>query len=182
MEGPARDRGHVGVPLTKPRGSGERGGLPREHFLEFRIPPLLVGLIAAGGMWIVARFPPILDLPTPARVTGAVALAAVGVAVALGGIVSFRLSQTTVNPLKPASASALVSTGIYSVTRNPMYLGAVLALFGWAAYLSSLWALPGPILFALYMTRFQIVPEERALDRLFGAQFADYKTRVRRWL
>jgi protein-S-isoprenylcysteine O-methyltransferase Ste14 len=52
----------------------------------------------------------------------------------------------------------------------------------WAVYLSSIWSLLGPVFFVLYITRFQIVPEERILDRLFGAAFVAYKKRVRRWL
>ena len=152
------------------------------RFLELRIPPPVVGLIVAGGMWIVAHLPPILPLPELVRLSVAVVLGAVGVAVAIGGVISFRRAQTTVNPLKPETSAALVSTGPYSFTRNPMYLGMALALFAWAVYLSSIWSLPGPVLFALYITRFQIVPEERVLDRLFGAPFAAYKKRVRRWL
>jgi protein-S-isoprenylcysteine O-methyltransferase Ste14 len=133
-------------------------------------------------MWTVAHLPPILQLPRLVRVLVAAVLGATGVAVALGGVMSFRRAKTTVNPLKPETSVALVSTGVYSFTRNPMYLGMVLALFAWAAYLSSIWSFVGPVLFALYITRFQIVPEERALDRLFGAPFAEYKKRVRRWL
>jgi protein-S-isoprenylcysteine O-methyltransferase Ste14 len=141
-----------------------------------------VGLIVAGGMWIVAHLPPILPLPDLVRLSVAVVLGVVGVAVAIGGVVSFRRAQTTVNPLRPETSAALVSTGLYSFTRNPMYLGMALALLAWAVYLLSVWSLPGPFLFALYITRFQIVPEERVLDRLFGAPFAAYKKRVRRWL
>lgn len=152
------------------------------RFLEHRIPPPVIGLIAAGGMWTVAHSPPILQLSTFARVSVAVALAAIGVVVALSGVISFRRAQTTVNPLKPETSAALVTTGVYSFTRNPMYLGMVLGLFAWAVYLSSVWSLLGPVAFALYITRFQIVPEERVLDRLFGASFAAYKKRVRRWL
>jgi protein-S-isoprenylcysteine O-methyltransferase Ste14 len=63
-----------------------------------------------------------------------------------------------------------------------MYLGMVLVLFAWAVYLSSIWSLVGPVFFALYITRFQIVPEERVLDGLFGPSFSEYKKRVRRWL
>jgi protein-S-isoprenylcysteine O-methyltransferase Ste14 len=133
-------------------------------------------------MWTVAHLPPILPLPKLVRLPVAVVLAAVGLAIALGGVLSFRRAKTTVNPLKPETSAALVSTGVYSFTRNPMYLGMVLALFAWAAYLASIWSLVGPLLFALYITRFQIVPEERVLDRLFGAPFAEYKKRVRRWL
>jgi protein-S-isoprenylcysteine O-methyltransferase Ste14 len=133
-------------------------------------------------MWTVAHLPPILQLPQLVRLLVAAVLGAIGVAVAIGGVVSFRRAKTTVNPLRPETSVALVSTGVYSVTRNPMYLGMVLALFAWAAYLSSIWSFAGPVFFALYITRFQIVPEERVLDRLFGASFARYKRRVRRWL
>jgi len=152
------------------------------RFLELRIPPPVVGLIVAGGMWTVAHLPPIVRLPDLVRLPVAAVLVAIGVAVAVAGVVSFRFARTTVNPLKPETSAALVSTGVYSFTRNPMYLGMVLALFAWAVYLSSIWPLFGPVLFALYITRFQIVPEERVLDGLFGTPFAEYKRRVRRWL
>jgi len=152
------------------------------RFLELQIPPPVVGLIIAGSMWTVARLPPILRLPKLVRLTVAVVVFAIGVAVALAGVMSFRRAQTTVNPLKPETSAALVSTGVYAFSRNPMYLGIVLGLLAWAVYLSSLWSLLGPVVFALYITRFQIVPEERVLDRLFGAPFTAYKKRVRRWL
>jgi protein-S-isoprenylcysteine O-methyltransferase Ste14 len=97
-------------------------------------------------------------------------------------VLSFRRAKTTVNPLKPETSASLVSTGVYSFTRNPMYLGMALVLLAWAAYLASPWALAGPALFALYITRFQIIPEERVLARLFGTSFAEYRKRVRRWL
>jgi protein-S-isoprenylcysteine O-methyltransferase Ste14 len=154
----------------------------QKSLLELRIPPPIVGLIIAGGMWAVAHIPPILQLPNLLRLLVAVVLAVLGVAVALGGVLSFRRAHTTVNPLKPETSAALVSTGIYSFTRNPMYLGMALALLAWAVYLSSAWSLLGPLLFALYITRFQIVPEERALEGLFGESFAAYRERVRRWL
>jgi protein-S-isoprenylcysteine O-methyltransferase Ste14 len=152
------------------------------RFLELRIPPPVVALIVAGGMWAVTHLPPSLQLPTLVRLLVAVVLAAIGVAVAMSGVMAFRNAQTTVNPLTPESSAALVSTGVYSFTRNPMYLGMVLALFAWAVYLRSIWSLLGPVVFVLYITRFQIVPEERVLGGLFGAPFAEYKKRVRRWL
>ena len=152
------------------------------RFLELRIPPPIVGLIIAGGMWTVAHLPPIVQFPRLGRLSVALGLGVIGVAVAVGGVISFRRAATTVSPLKPETSAALVSTGVYSFTRNPMYLGMALALVAWAVYLSSVWSLLGPVLFALYITRFQIVPEERVLDRLFGASFAAYKKRVRRWL
>ena len=150
--------------------------------LELLVPPPLVGLTIAAGMWVAAHVPPVLQLPDPVRVLVAAVLVAIGVAVGIRGVMSFRRAKTTVKPLKPETSAELVSTGVYSFTRNPMYLGMLLVLFAWAVYLSSIWSLVGPALFILYITRFQIVPEERALGRLFGAAFAEYKQRVRRWL
>jgi protein-S-isoprenylcysteine O-methyltransferase Ste14 len=154
----------------------------QKSFLELRIPPPIVGLIIAGGMWAIAHLPPILQLPNLLRLLVAVLLAVLGIAVALSGVMSFRRARTTVNPLKPETSAALVSTGVYSFTRNPMYLGMALVLLAWAVYLASVWSLLGPLLFALFITRFQIVPEERVLEGLFGASFSAYQKRVRRWL
>lgn len=63
-----------------------------------------------------------------------------------------------------------------------MYLGFTLALLAWAVWLESLVALIVLIAFVFYMNRFQITPEEQALERLFGARFTEYRRRVRRWL
>ena len=100
----------------------------------------------------------------------------------LAGVVSFRASRTTINPLKPDEASALVTGGIFRFTRNPMYLGMAFVLFAWATHLGNPWLVVGPLVFALYITRFQIIPEERALLANFGELFVAYKARVRRWL
>lgn len=63
-----------------------------------------------------------------------------------------------------------------------MYLGLLFILIAWAVFLSSAWALIGPLAFVLYMNRFQIAPEERALSAMFGISYSAYKSRVRRWL
>src|SRR5688572_27174124 len=152
------------------------------RFLELRIPPPVVGLTIAVGMWALAQNLPVLQLPDLVRLVLAAGLGTLGVAVAFAGVVAFHRAKTTVNPLKPEKSAALVSTGVYSFTRNPMYLGMALVLCGWAVYLSSIWALIGPCAFALYITRFQIIPEERILDGLFGEPFARYKKQVRRWV
>ena len=84
--------------------------------------------------------------------------------------------------MKPEKSAVLVSSGVYRITRNPMYVGMVFILLAWAVVLASLWALFGPILFAVCTTRFQIKPEERVLAARFGDEFASYRARVRRWL
>lgn len=150
--------------------------------LELKIPPPVLALLIAGAMWGVADLAPLLDLPALPRRTMAAAIALAGLACALAGIITFRRAHTTVNPMKPQTSSSLVVSGIYQVTRNPMYLGLGCVLVAWTVFLSSAWALFGPVAFVLYMNRFQIGPEERALSALFGADYTAYQSRVRRWL
>ena len=150
--------------------------------LEAKIPPPAVAAIAALVIWGISRLAPQLAMPSGIRVAVSLALVVAGVAFSAAGIRSFRRAQTTANPTRPEEASSLVSTGIYQVTRNPMYFGLLLVLVAWAVFLSSAWALLGVAGFVLYMNRFQIAPEERALSRLFGSAYASYKARVRRWL
>lgn len=150
--------------------------------LELKIPPPLVALLVAIAMWLVAPFVPLLELPSIARKSVAVAIALAGGAFDIAGTLSFRRARTTVNPMRPNSASALVSSGVYGVTRNPMYVGLLFILVSWAVFLSSAWALLGPLAFYLYIARFQIAPEERVLSELFGDEYLAYKAKVRRWL
>ena len=150
--------------------------------LELKVPPPLVAATLAAAMWGVSLFTPHIQLPSVARVLAAAAIALIGAAFTIAGIVSFRQAKTTVNPLKPDSASSLVSSGVYTITRNPMYVGLLFVLLGWAIFLSSPLALVGPLAFFLYIDRFQIAPEERALSNLFGSEYTNYRARVRRWL
>lgn len=150
--------------------------------LEHKIPPPVVGALVAAAMWAVAAYGPQIPMSDGPRLAVAAILAAAGLAFDLLGLVAFRASRTTVNPLRPERASALVTSGVYRITRNPMYVGMGLLLMAWAVYLAAFLALLGPVLFVLYITRFQIRPEERVLAGLFGDEYARYAARVRRWL
>jgi len=150
--------------------------------LELKIPPLVVVLVTAALMWLVARTVPELGFVVPARDVVAISIALAGVVTSALGVVSFRRAGTTTNPMKPESSSSLVTSGIYKLTRNPMYLGFLLVLLGWAIFLSNVPAFLFLPAFVLYMNRFQINPEERTLAALFGQEFAAYKASVRRWL
>lgn len=150
--------------------------------LELRVPPLLAWFIAGSAMWAVAWSTPALAVALPARLPVGLALFVLGAALAAAGARGLRRGGTTVNPLVPGQASAIVSTGIYAVSRNPIYLGMLVALGGWALYLGHALAALFLPAFALYIGRFQIEPEERALLGKFGPAFGQYMARVRRWL
>ncbi|MBN9495280.1 MAG: isoprenylcysteine carboxylmethyltransferase family protein [Alphaproteobacteria bacterium] len=150
----------------------------KRAFLETRVPPLLLlGLLlllawGAGG--------PRSEFPGRA-VLGLAAMAA-GLGLKIVAALAFRARGTTVNPISPERSAALVVDGLYRVTRNPMYLGSALILAGWALHLGAWVAVLTVPFFVLYMNRFQIGPEERALSALFGADYDAYRARVRRWI
>lgn len=151
-------------------------------FLELKIPPLVQVLLAGFAMWLLSHFAPRLSFAVPGSRIVALALACLGLAIGLAGVLAFRSARTTVDPRFPDKASAIVTAGIYRRTRNPMYLGLLCVLIGWAFFLENflpLACLPG---FVLYMNRFQIGPEERAMDSKFGSAYRAYKDSVRRWI
>ncbi len=150
--------------------------------LELKIPPPAIALLAALAMWAISRSTPLLGVPRNVRLLAAGTLALVGIASAVAGVVTFRRAGTTIHPHRPQETSALVSSGIYRLSRNPMYVGLLFVLIAWAVFLSSTWSLVGPFAFVLYISRFQIIPEERVLSAKFGEAYDSYKARVRRWL
>lgn len=150
--------------------------------LRFQIPPVVVVLVTAASMWLSSRAVPAFDFQIPFQGFIAIALAIAGAAISILGVMSFVRAGTTVNPLSPDAASSLVTSGVYRISRNPMYLGFLLLLLAWGVYLSNLPAFLFIPLFVVYMNRFQIAPEESALRSRFGPEFASYCNQVRRWL
>lgn len=150
--------------------------------LELRIPPVAVALCAAGGMWLAALALPGAAFAFPWRAQVGVAFTVFGIVIALAGVAAFRKARTTVNPTTPQASSAVVKSGVYRWSRNPMYVGFLLILIGWGVYLSNLVSALVVPLFVAYMNRFQIQPEERALTAKFGAEYTEYRQTVRRWI
>ena len=150
--------------------------------METRIPPVVLVAIAAGAMWLLARWLPMAHFDVPGRLVLSSGLVVVGALVAVSGIAEFRRARTTVDPTHPAGASSLVTTGVYKRTRNPMYLGFALMLVAWSFYLGNFSSMALVSGFVAYMNRFHIIPEERVLEGKFGPAFLNYRARTRRWL
>jgi protein-S-isoprenylcysteine O-methyltransferase Ste14 len=149
--------------------------------LELKIHPPIVLLLCLGLTYGSNHYLPLLAIPsTLSGLTWYVGFA--GVLLALTGIWEFRKAKTTIDPTKPEKVSHLVSGGIYRVTRNPMYLGMqfiiIAVIFNFGNYYCFI-ALP---FFILYITQFQIKPEERIIEGVFGEEYVEYKKKVRRWL
>jgi protein-S-isoprenylcysteine O-methyltransferase Ste14 len=150
--------------------------------LELRVPPLAVFATAATLMWPLAHLYRPFAWSWSLRAGSALSLTTIGVITALAGVAAFRRARTTLHPMQPDRASSLVNTGIYQVTRNPMYLGMLLVLAALAAGFGQPLAVLPVFGFVGYLNRFQINAEERAMAALFGEQYQAYRKRVRRWL
>ena len=152
------------------------------NWLEHRIPPPLVALAFAIAMAVCAGLLSTASVRFPGQGPAALAVLATGLGVIAAAILRFVRARTTVNPLRPEEASALVTEGVFRITRNPMYLGMALILAAWALWLGNA---AGALLlagFVAFIGRFQIAPEESALRAHFGAEFDAYAQRVRRWI
>ena len=152
------------------------------HALELKVPPVPLAAAFAAAMYGVTLVAPAVTFVVPGRAGMAIGLAILATVIALAGVVSFRANRTTVNPLTPGAASVVVSGGVYRYSRNPMYLGFLLALVAWAIYLSNALAAFFLPAFVAYLNRFQIEAEERALLAKFGPAFSQYMAAVRRWI
>ena len=150
--------------------------------LDNRIPPPVVAVLTATAMVAASRLLPPGDVPSTVRLGVMGVLLVVAAAFGAPAFASFKRAGTTINPVRIESASSLVTSGVYRVSRNPMYVGLAALLLALAAVLARAWLLAGPLAFVLYTTRFQIIPEERIMLAKFGDAYAAYRGRTRRWL
>lgn len=147
--------------------------------LELRIPPVVQVALAIAAMAGLGRIAPqpAVHLPWLTGLLGAGALAFL-----FAPAMRFSRERTTVDPIHPDRAERLVTQGLYRVSRNPMYFGMAMLLGAVAAWDFAWGHIAVIALFIWWMTRFQIIPEERALEARFGKEYRAYKASVRRWL
>lgn len=149
--------------------------------LELLVPPPLLAAGFVGLVWLTARYD-LVHATFPGQWIVGLTLVSVGSVISFLGIFELVRARTTINPMHPGSTTTVVSAGIYRLSRNPMYLGLALAGLGFAIWQSALVGYPLVVACCTYLTRFQIIPEERALVARFGIEFREYMSRVRRWI
>ncbi|MBT1451797.1 isoprenylcysteine carboxylmethyltransferase family protein [Glaciecola sp. XM2] len=150
--------------------------------LELKVPPVVVLIITVAGMYLtnyVISFEPLF---TPWHIVISRILMMLAVCVGVAAVVSFSLAKTSLDPVNIDKAKHLVTSGIFRVSRNPMYLAMLLLTIAFAIRLQNPIAACWVLGFQLYMTRFQIGAEERMLGKVFGQAYSDYTSRVRRWI
>jgi len=153
-------------------GALETGGAPRIH------PPALAGLLLLGGLLLHLLGHHHRPVVHPHQLVGLLIIAG-GVALMVYAAALFAARDTTKNPYGEATSFVLMTP--FTFTRNPMYAGLAAMLLGFAAFFASFAILLAAIIFFFVIDRMVIPQEEQRMERLFGQQYLDYKTRVRRW-
>lgn len=150
--------------------------------LEVKIPAPVVAAVLGGSMKLFAVATHVTIDGSPILAELGIGLAQLSALIALVAFATMARARTTINPFDPSRTSRLVTAGIFRLSRNPLYLSLLLLLVAYAIRLGSWIEWLGPVLFLAYVTRFQIIPEERSLGEKFGDVYAAYKHRTRRWI
>lgn len=149
--------------------------------MKLKLPPAVVFTVFVLLMYVLSTFLPVGYFDFFGRKYLMIALMVIAVCIAVIALFQFFKSKTTIDPTNPSKASKLVSSGVYQYSRNPMYLGMLLLLLAWGLWLGNAFNVLLAVGFVGYMNKFQILPEEESLSGLFGREYAQYCTLVRRW-
>jgi protein-S-isoprenylcysteine O-methyltransferase Ste14 len=143
------------------------------------LPPTYLLLALVMMLALHFLFPLAIAIKTPWLIVGTIPLA-IGLILNLVADREFKKHQTTVKPFE--ESTTLITTGVYRISRNPMYLGFVLILSGVALFLGSLTPFAVVLFFPGLMEVVFIRPEEAMLEQQFGETWLAYKQQVRRWI
>ena len=150
--------------------------------MRLKTPPAVQLFISSLLMWIISIYADNFIFIFKFNNELALFCLIIGGTIIVFGIAAFRKAETTVTPLHPDKASSLVNMGIYQYTRNPMYFGLLLILFSIGFYLQNLASMFVLPIYVWFISKYQFIPEEEALHKLFGQDYINYQDRVRRWI
>ena len=148
--------------------------------MKTKIPPPIIALICMVINYLSTYLINPIKFPNIEIIGGLILL--LGVATAMLATLLFKKDKTTVNPMNPEETTTLVTTGIFSITRNPMYLGLFLSISSTILFFGSWFGIIILMFFVWYINKFQIIPEEEAMEKLFGNKYDEYRQNVRRWI
>ena len=154
--------------------------LKKMNILKTKIPPPIISLTCIVINYLSTYLINPIKFPN-IEIIGILILL-LGLVTAMLAIFVFKKDQTTINPINPEEATTLVTTGIFSITRNPMYLGLFFVICSTVLFFGSWLGIIILVIFVWYINKFQIIPEEQAMEKLFGKKYNEYKKNVRRWI
>ena len=145
-----------------------------------KIPPPIITLICGLGIYFSRPLFPKYNYISIDIIAASFLL--IGIIILITSVLSFKRQGTTVSPLQPEKASYLVVSGIFKYSRNPMYLGMLLILISMTIKFNFVGGILIIFAFIAFITKFQIIPEETVLEKLFGKEFIEYKKKTKRWI
>ena len=148
--------------------------------MKTKIPPPIIALVCIVINYLSTYLINPIKFPNIEIIGGLILFS--GVATSMLATLLFKKDKTTVNPMNPEETTTLVTTGIFSITRNPMYLGSFLSISSTVLFFGSWFGIIILMFFVWYITKFQIIPEEEAMEKLFGNKYDEYRQNVRRWI
>ncbi len=145
-----------------------------------KIPPPILVIILTSLVYFSSTKLELIYLPY--RQIVSVIILIIGLIIIVSPVVDFIKSKTTVNPVKFKNVNRLVTTGIYRYSRNPMYLGMILIIISTTVYYLNFVSVFSPLIFYIWINKFQISREEIFLEDKFGNEYLKYKSETRRWI
>tara|TARA_B100000963_G_scaffold361955_1_gene401279 strand:- start:81837 stop:82286 length:450 start_codon:yes stop_codon:yes gene_type:complete len=145
-----------------------------------KIPPPILVIILTSLVYISSTKLELIYLPY--RQIISILILVIGLIIIISPIVNFIKSKTTVNPVKFKNVNRLVTTGIYKHSRNPMYLGMIIVIISITVYYLNYLSVFSPLIFYIWINKFQISREEIFLEDKFGDEYLKYKSKTRRWI
>ena len=145
-----------------------------------KIPPPILVLILTSLVYFSSTKLESIYLPYRQKVS--VLILIIGIVVIISPVFDFIKSKTTVNQIKFQNVNRLVTTGIYRYSRNPMYLGMILIIISTTVYYLNFLSVFSPLIFYIWINKFQISREEIFLEGKFGNEYLKYKSKTRRWI
>ena len=145
-----------------------------------KIPPPILVIILTSLVYFSSTKLELIYLPY--RQIVSVIILIIGLIVIVSPVVDFIKSKTTINPVKFKNVNRLVTTGIYRYSRNPMYLGMILIIISTTVYYLNFLSVFSPLIFYIWINKFQFNREEIFLEDKFGSEYLKYKSKTRRWI
>ncbi|MFC4097055.1 methyltransferase family protein [Euzebyella saccharophila] len=149
--------------------------------MQLKVPPVIVFLFFSALMFLLAKVLPVGYFDFFGRTYLMIGLLVMASIVVIWALFQFYSRKTTVDPRDPSKTTTLVDSGVYAYSRNPMYLAMLMVLLAFGLWLGNAFNTLLAAGFVGYMNRFQIEPEERSLESIFGKEYRQYCLKVRRW-
>ena len=145
-----------------------------------KIPPPFVVLILVISTFFSSKKIDLIHIPFQTLLS--IFILSAGILIFVNPVLQFIKSKTTVNPIQFEEVNKLVTSGIFKYSRNPMYLGMLMIVLSTSIFYLNIYSILTPLLFILWINKFQIKREEEFLIEKFGDEYLSYKKKTRRWI